>query len=147
MEMFLRLMCLVRDLILHTNLSGIKFLFNLDFSSFRALKGTTKAPKMLLSLGGAGSASIPNFVTISQSATLRSNFATSCLNVCKQYGLNGIDVDWEYPGPNDKKNFVLLLAAVKAKLAPAGYLLTVAVGASNWWAVNAGGLDIAGVAA
>lgn len=101
---------------------------------------------MLLSLGGATDWwSLQNFVKIAQSPTLREAFATSCLQTCQQYGLSGIDVDWEFPGVSDKQNFVELLKAAKAKLAPAGYLLTIAVGASNWWAVGSGGLDISGV--
>lgn len=101
------------------------------------------APKMLLSLGGAADTwSLANFVKIAQSSTLREAFAESCLKTCQQYDLSGIDVDWEFPEASDKENFVELLKAVKAKLAPAGYLLTIAVGASNWLAVGMGGLDI-----
>lgn len=115
----------------------------LDFLEFR---GTEKAPQMLLSLGGAAdSTTRQNFVKIAQNSNLRDAFATSCLETCQQYDLSGIDIDWEFPNLSDKQNFVLLLKAVKAKLGPAGYLLTVAVGASNWWAVGNGGLDILGV--
>uniref|UniRef100_A0A336MDF6 CSON000031 protein n=1 Tax=Culicoides sonorensis TaxID=179676 RepID=A0A336MDF6_CULSO len=119
-----------------------------NLSNFLKYKGTAVAPKMLLSIGGAADwQSLQNFAAISKSVSLRDAFANSCLNTCKQYGLSGIDVDWEFPSSSDRANFVLLLKAVKAKLGPAGYLLTVAVGASNWWAVNSGGLDVAGVGA
>lgn len=123
-----------------------KFAFFIDLSSFLKFKGTSKAPKMLLSLGGAADWwSLQNFAKIAASPALREAFANSCLETCQKYGLSGIDVDWEFPSASDKSNFVELLKAAKAKLGPAGYLLTIAVGASNWWAVWSGGLDIPGV--
>lgn len=50
-----------------------------------------------------------------------------------------MDIDWEYPvgrldsvaAQEDKQNFVLLLSEVKRVLTPAGFLLTVAVGATS----------------
>ncbi len=33
-----------------------------------------------------------------------------------QYGFDGIDIDWEYPGPADRNNFTLLLQAFRAAL-------------------------------
>ncbi|XP_063701706.1 chitinase-3-like protein 1 [Culicoides brevitarsis] len=117
-----------------------------NLGNFLNFRGTQKAPKMLLSIGGAADWwSLQNFVQIAASPSLRDAFAQSCLTTCQQYGLSGIDVDWEFPSSSDRQNFVELLRAVKAKLAPAGYLLTVAVGTSNWWAVGSGGLDVAGV--
>jgi chitinase len=50
----------------------------------------------------------------------------------KQYGFDGVDCDWEYPEPKDKKNFTLLLAELRKHLDKWGkqdkrhYLLTIA---------------------
>jgi len=119
-----------------------------NLQAFLQYKGTLIAPKIMLSLGGAADwQSLQNFVKISKTATLRQKFADSCLSVCQQYGLNGIDLDWEFPYASDRVYFVEVLKTLKATLSPHGYLLTIAVGASNWWAVGSGGLDIPNVGA
>jgi len=53
----------------------------------------------------------------------RTKFAESCAGFMKQYGFDGLDVDWEFPviggmagngqGPEDKENFTLLLRALR----------------------------------
>lgn len=132
--------------IIFLKLVSSKFFFFVDLKTYLQYKGTNLAPKILLSLGGATDWwSLQNFVTISKNDTLREQFAESCLKVCQQYGLSGIDLDWEFPYASDRQGFVEVLKVLKAKLRPAGYLLTAAVGASNWWAgpTGAGGYDIA----
>ena len=50
--------------------------------------------KVLLSIGGWGAG---NFSEMAADSLKRLKFCQSCLKVCKQYGLDGIDMDWEYP--------------------------------------------------
>lgn len=51
--------------------------------------------KVLLSVGGWG---MDGFCPIVHDATLRQNFVKSCTEIMKTYGLDGIDIDYEYPG-------------------------------------------------
>lgn len=100
-----------------------------------ALKKTAPGLKVLLSVGGweAG-----NFSEMAADPGHRKNFCANCLAACNKYGLDGIDLDWEYPtssaagissSPNDTKNFNLLLADLREALGSAR-LITMASSAS-----------------
>ena len=63
------------------------------------------------------------FPAMAASASSRANFASQCVDLIKEYGFDGIDIDWEYPGYEehsgtaaDKENFNLLLDDVRAAL-------------------------------
>eukprot|EP00397_Hematodinium_sp_SG-2012_P022026 GEMP01022791.1.p1 GENE.GEMP01022791.1~~GEMP01022791.1.p1 ORF type:complete len:556 (+),score=138.86 GEMP01022791.1:130-1797(+) len=69
--------------------------------------------------------------------TNRGLFIRSCLAFCKEHEFDGIDLDWEYPGaedrggkPADKENFALLLKEMRAAIDNDGkkLLFTAAVG-------------------
>lgn len=71
--------------------------------------------KVCLSVGGWGSG---RFSEMAASDSLRHSFAASCAKAVKDYGLAGIDIDWEYPtvpaagisaSPEDTENFTLLM--------------------------------------
>ena len=65
----------------------------------------------------------------------------------KEYGLDGIDIDWEYPGTSlagiasdrsDKENYTLLLAELRKTLDTyrEGMLVTTAVGGDVYFALQ-----------
>lgn len=98
--------------------------------------------KVLISVGGWTFSN--NFPSIAASLSTRISFAHSCIELCRKYNLDGIDIDWEYPGfaehngtPADRQNFTLLLKQVKDSLNAYGIskgksmLLTAALGASQ----------------
>ena len=73
----------------------------------------------------------------------REGFGKSAIELMQKYQLDGIDLDWEYPGqigedngfrPEDKQNFSLLLGEIRRQLDELGtksktnYLLTIATG-------------------
>ena len=100
-----------------------------------ALKSKYPNLKVLLSVGGweAG-----NFSEMAADETHRKNFCKNCLNAVKQYNLDGIDLDWEYPtsssagissSPDDTKNFTLLLKDLRTALG-SDRLITMASSAS-----------------
>jgi len=63
------------------------------------------------------------FPAMAASAEARTTFALKCVELIQDYGFDGIDIDWEYPGyaehsgtPDDKENFNLLLDELRSKL-------------------------------
>ncbi len=77
--------------------------------------------KVMLSVGGWTWSN--NFPTFAASSAGRTKFANECLRCINKYGLDGIDIDWEYPGyadhagtPADKGNFTLLMKAIRSAI-------------------------------
>lgn len=71
--------------------------------------------KLLISVGGWTFST--NFPSIAASANLRATFAHDCNTMVKLYGLDGIDIDWEYPSTSlDKQNYTLFLQQIRDSL-------------------------------
>ena len=99
------------------------------------LKKTNPSLKVLLSIGGWGAG---NFSEMAADEGHRKKFCENCLKAVNQYGLDGIDLDWEYPtsssagissSPDDTKNFTLLVKDLRATLGD-GLLITMASSAN-----------------
>ena len=83
------------------------------------LKQQNPKLKVLLSIGGWGSG---RFSEMAASKDNREKFANDCLRVVEEFGLDGIDIDWEYPtqstanisaSPDDTANFTLLMGDLR----------------------------------
>lgn len=100
--------------------------------------------KVLVSVGGWSWSG--GFSDMSLTRASRAKFIDSAIALVREHDLDGIDLDWEYPGlpgagnvhrPEDKKNFTLLLGELRRALNTARrqtgrpYLLTIAAGASQ----------------
>jgi chitinase len=105
-----------------------------QLAKLRALESRNPRLKVLLSVGGW---TADGFSDAALSAESRLTFATSAVALLREHSLDGLDVDWEYPGqdsagikarPEDKHNFTLLLKTVREQLDASrpGYLLTIA---------------------
>ena len=77
--------------------------------------------KVLLSIGGWEESG--NFPLVAGDPARRARFARACIERVVEFGFDGIDIDWEYPGfsdhngtPADRGNFTLLLQAVRDSL-------------------------------
>lgn len=95
------------------------------------LKSVNPELKVMLSVGGWGSG---RFSEMAADSLNRISFAEDCLKAVEEFGLDGIDIDWEYPGsdmagisssPADRENFNLLMRDLRAVLGP-DRLLTLA---------------------
>lgn len=88
-----------------------------------ALKKKNPDLKVVLSIGGWGSG---NFSEMVSDKGLRRSFARDCARKVKEIGLDGIDIDWEYPGNGagagiswslrDKANYNLLMKDLRKAL-------------------------------
>ena len=69
--------------------------------------------KVLLSIGSGSSDA--NFTAATSTPTTRAAFASTALGLITDWGMDGIDIDWEYPNnATDRANYVALVAAVRA---------------------------------
>ncbi|MFQ9394229.1 MAG: glycoside hydrolase family 18 protein [Lachnospiraceae bacterium] len=100
--------------------------------------------KIVLSVGGWGA---DGFSQAARSEEGRALFAVSAVSLVETYGLDGIDIDWEYPGTslagigshvNDKENYTLLLKALRESLnhMEGEKSLSVAVGGDVYFALQ-----------
>ena len=88
-----------------------------------ALKAQNPALRVQLSIGGWGSG---RFSEMAADPRLRKSFAKDCARVMKEYKLDGIDIDWEYPSQGigagisesaaDTHNYTLLMHDLRRAL-------------------------------
>lgn len=114
-----------------------------------SLKSDNPDLKILLSVGGWGGSH--DFSDVALTPTARLKFARSAVDLVRVYNLDGIDIDWEYPGmvgagniyrPEDKQNFTLLLKELRIQLDTMAsrfhpgrhYKVTIAAGGSQSFA-------------
>lgn len=80
--------------------------------------------KILLSIGGWTSG---RFSEMAADETNRLDFAKDCQKIVKEFDLDGIDIDWEYPtsneagisaSPEDTDNFTLLMRDIRKEIGP-----------------------------
>jgi GH18 family chitinase len=121
-----------------------------NFRQLQILKAAHSQLKVLLAIGGWTLSG--RFSDVALTPASRQVFAESCVALMAEYDFDGLDVDWEFPvsgglptnttRPEDKENFTLLLAELRAELDAQGlldarsYLLTAAVSAAPSVYVN-----------
>jgi chitinase len=76
--------------------------------------------KVLALLGG----DMLTFRTVAGDPTLRATLAQNLQSFVTRYGYDGVDIDWEYPGTNDRLAYVGLMQAIRAVLPTPGYLIS-----------------------
>ncbi|MCE9899661.1 glycoside hydrolase family 18 protein [Raoultella terrigena] len=107
-----------------------------DLRKIPALRQQNPELKVLLSVGGWGAR---GFSGAAASEESRATFIRSAQEIVAQYGLDGIDLDWEYPvngawglvasQPADRDNFTALLKELRGAFGHKK-LVTIAVGAN-----------------
>lgn len=100
--------------------------------------------KIILSIGGW---SAGGFSEAAMTEENREKVANSAAALVTEYGLDGVDIDWEYPcfavagiagDMRDKENFTLFLAKIREKLDAlnGGKMLTIAAGGDTYYTLN-----------
>jgi GH18 family chitinase len=90
--------------------------------------GHAKGVKILISVGGWNNGDDSAFEALAADPTARTAFVTNAMAMVATYGLDGVDIDWEYPDSGTSAdNFSSLMAALGAALHAKGKLLTAAV--------------------
>ncbi len=98
------------------------------------LKSENPNIKIVMAIGGWGA---DGFSDAALTPTSRYAFAREAQRWVNQYGLDGIDIDWEYPGSSasgiksrrqDRENFTLLLTALRDVLGPDAWISVAGTG-------------------
>jgi chitinase len=115
-----------------------------NFAFLTGLRKRNPSLTILLSIGGWNGSG--RFSDAALTAQSRATFVESAVDFLRRYDLDGLDVDWEYPGlpgagnkyrPEDTRNFTLLLKDLRQrfdreqKAAGRRLILTIAAGASE----------------
>ncbi|KAJ7660100.1 glycoside hydrolase superfamily [Mycena polygramma] len=122
--------------------------FQDSFNNFVALTGVKRIASFgEISLAGWAMSTDPATYTIFRNAVSstanRQTFASNLVTFVRKHGLDGVDIDWEYPGEQDVpgippdsagdgQNLAAFLALLKPLL-PSGVSLSIAVPAGYWY--------------
>ena len=94
--------------------------------------------RVIMAIGGWGA---DGFSDAALTPASRYNFAREAKRWVDEYGLDGIDIDWEYPGssasgirsrPQDRENFTLLLTALRDVLGADAWLSVAGTGEDSY---------------
>ncbi|KAL2368872.1 hypothetical protein RJ035_003742 [Blastomyces gilchristii] len=116
------------------------------FDEVAALKIVKPSLQLYVSIGGwtfsdNNTITQPIFGNIARSPANRRKFADNILSFLNQYGFDGVDIDWEYPGAPDRggkeedtENFVLLMKKIRETFDKSGRKLGITfTGPSSYW--------------
>lgn len=103
-----------------------------------AQRATHPHLKIMIACGGWGA---DGFSEMAHTAANRSKFVQSVIQFNKEFQLDGLDIDWEYPGipaaktmarPEDKQNFTLLMKELREGLNTLDRQQTISFASAGW---------------
>ena len=103
-----------------------------------SLKNSKPSLKIIAAIGGWGAEGFSDAASTPRS---RYDFARNVNELINDYGLDGIDLDWEYPGssaagikssPQDRENFTLLITAIRDVIGDDAWLSVAGTGDSGY---------------
>lgn len=95
--------------------------------------------KVMVACGGWGGSG--GFSDMAASSATRNSFVESTIRLIEDHDLDGIDMDWEYPGlpgngnphmPEDKENFTLLMKELREAMDATGKDLVLSFASAGW---------------
>ncbi len=90
--------------------------------------GHAQGVKVSISIGGWNDGNDSAFEALAGNTTARTAFVNNVVNLVNQYGLDGVDIDWEYPDPGTSgNNYTALMSQLSTAMHSRGKLLTAAV--------------------
>jgi hypothetical protein len=91
--------------------------------------------KVGMAVGGWSDLNNTDFQSTAANGNYRTAFINNLINLINQYGLDGIDIDWEYPREgSDPDNYATMMSELATALHARGKYLTAAVSASGYYA-------------
>jgi chitinase len=148
----------VQNMIMQNNYTEIHYSFGIisdyqvdianmtTFNDFLTLTGVKK----VVTFGGWAFSTDNNTIHIFGEAVQQETFVSSVVSFINQYNLDGIEIDWEYPGatdlygwagstptefPDDGTNYLSMLEKMRAAL-PSGKSLSICAPSSFWYLQN-----------
>ncbi|HQJ75729.1 MAG TPA: glycosyl hydrolase family 18 protein [Bacteroidota bacterium] len=88
-----------------------------------------KNVKVILGIGGWGQSN--GFSPVVSDTAKRRKFINDVVEMCKVYGYDGVDLDWEYPKSNDRNNLTLLMRELKGELLKLNPSMTLSIAAPS----------------
>ncbi len=95
--------------------------------------------KVMVACGGWGGSG--GFSEMATNVQNRQIFVTSCIQFLQEYDLDGLDIDWEYPGlpgignphkPKDKEGFTALMKELRTAMNETGKKYTLTFASAGW---------------
>jgi GH18 family chitinase len=125
----------------YSKLTHINYSFALPNSNgtLQAIENTSKLQQLVtlghqnnvrvsLAIGGWNDGNDSAFESLAGNAGTRTAFVNNVMNTVRQYNLDGVDIDWEYPDPGTSgNNYSALMQQLSTALHNEGKLLTAAV--------------------
>ncbi|RKH08954.1 chitinase [Corallococcus sp. CA053C] len=88
--------------------------------------------KVLIAVGGWNDGNDSGFEQLAANASTRTAFVNNLVNFVNAAGLDGVDIDWEYPDPGTSgNNYALMMRELGTAMHSRGKLLTAAVVANG----------------
>jgi chitinase len=124
--------------VLPTSTGGLQALDNPSKLQSLVSSAHANGVKVLIAVGGWNNGNDSGFESLAGNATYRTNFVNNMVNMVNQYGLDGVDIDWEYPdGGTSSNNYSALMSQLSTAMHTRGKLLTAAVVATGGASIQA----------
>ena len=114
--------------LLPTATGGLQGIDNPSKLQSLVAKAHANGVKVMISVGGWNNGDDSGFESLAANSNYRNTFVNNMIGFVNQYGLDGVDIDWEYPdGGASANNYVTLMTQLATEMHNRGKLLTAAV--------------------